>query len=92
MVPQLIEQVMKINELQLDEIERLTPGDYRGGKSYLYAGSSTKKYYPLPGGSGLLYSIEDPRGEPVIKLWDPNSTESDPKPRKEPYEFTNEFI
>ena len=82
---------MKISEFQLDEIERLTPGDYRGGKSYLYAGSSTKKYYPLPGGSGLLYSIEDPRGEPVIKLWDPNSTESDPKPRKEPYEFTNEF-
>ena len=82
---------MKINELQIDEIERLTPSDYRGGKSYLYAGSSTKKYYPLPGGSGFLYSIEDPRGEPIIKLWDPNSEMSDPKPKKSPYEFTGEF-
>lgn len=91
MVPQPTKQIMKISEFQLDEIERLSPGDYRGGKSYLYAGNSQKKFRELPGGSGFLYSIEYPSGEPIIKLWDPNSNIPDPKPRKDPYEFRGEF-
>jgi hypothetical protein len=82
---------MKINELQLDEIERLTPNDYRGGKSYLYGGNRAKRFEPLPGDSGFLYTIEDPRGEPTIKMWDPNSETNDKKPVKDPYEFNSEY-
>lgn len=87
---------MKITEIivesqELDEIERLRPSDYRGGKSYLYPGHSRKSYTPLPGGSGLTYSIEDPTGEPIIKLWDPNNSNADIKPKRSPYEFTSEY-
>lgn len=80
-----------IDESQLDEIERLRPSDYTGGKSYLYSGNGAKQFKKLPGGSGLLYSIEGSRGDPTIKLWDPNTKTADPKPRKDPYEFASEF-
>lgn len=87
---------MKITEViveqqELDEIERLRPSDYRGGKSYLNPGRDTKTFTPLPGGSGLTYSIEDPRYEPIIKLWDPNTKTADPKPKQEYNEFTSEY-
>jgi ribosomal protein S18 acetylase RimI-like enzyme len=82
---------MKINELQLDEIERLSKSDYRGGKNSLYTDNSVKKFKQLPGGSGLLYTIESGRDEPTIKLWDPNSQTADAKPKKSPYEFSDEY-
>lgn len=81
---------MKATEF-INEIERIAAGDYRGGKSYLSPGHGPKKLIPLPGGSGLLYSIEGYQEEPYIKLWNPNSNVPDPKPRKDPYEFSNEF-
>lgn len=61
------------NESQLAEIYRLAPDEYRGGKNELHPGRPEKKYYPLPGDSGLLYSIENMHDEPIIKIWDKNS-------------------
>lgn len=77
--------------MKISEIERLTPSDYRGGKSYLYGGRNKKSFKPLPGGSGLLYSIEDATSEPTIKLWDPNPPGEDNKPKKMRHEFTSEY-
>lgn len=57
---------------ELDEISRITAGDYRGGKSSLYAARTGKQIRRLPGGSGLLYSTDVGRfGGVDIKLWDP---------------------
>jgi hypothetical protein len=63
-----------INETQeLDEIERLTPSAYSGGKDSLYDKQVGKQVKKLPGGSGLLYSTSEARyGGIDIKLWDPN--------------------
>lgn len=57
----------------LDEIERLSPSDFDGGKEHLNreydSGKIIKK---LPGGSGLIYSIQDEGGGDFkIRLWDP---------------------
>jgi len=78
-------------ERDLNEIERLGPGGYRGGKSFLYAGRNAKKFKKLPGGSGLLYSIEDGRFAPSIKLWDPNTDVNDAKPRRHNTEFSWDY-
>lgn len=61
-----------LNEAQeLDEIERLPPSGFEGGKEHLEreyeAGKTIKK---LPGGSGLLYSIQQDGGDYTIRLWD----------------------
>jgi hypothetical protein len=63
-----------LNEIQeLDEIERLRPSDYEGGKQSLYDKQVGKQIKKLPGGSGLLYSTSEGRyGGIDIKLWDPN--------------------
>jgi hypothetical protein len=86
---------MRLQELfeaqTVTEIERLRPSDYSGGKDYLYAGREKKRFKPLPGGSGLWYSIEGNATEPTVKLWDPNSNLADPKPKQEYNEFTSEF-
>lgn len=69
---------MRANEFtnrtqELDEIERLPPSGYSGGKSYLTNKSFGKQVKKLPGGSGLLYSTSEGRyGGTDIKLWDPN--------------------
>ncbi len=91
---------MKINELELQEIERLRPSSYEGGKEYLDNKAAGKQIKKLPGGSGLLYSIGEGRyGGIDIKLWDPKgadyiaqkSAEPEPEPvqrRREPaWEF-----
>jgi hypothetical protein len=92
---------MRANEFlnqpqELDEIERLRPSDYAGGKEYLYDKTAGKQVRKLPGGSGLLYSVSEGRyGSIDIKLWDPNgadyvaqkSAEPEPRPvqlRREP--------
>jgi ribosomal protein S18 acetylase RimI-like enzyme len=64
----------------LAEIERLPPGGFEGGKEHLEreydAGKTIKK---LPGGSGLLYSIQHDGGDFKIRLWDPaNKGEFEP--------------
>jgi hypothetical protein len=79
-----------LNETQeLDEIERLSPSAYTGGKDSLYDKTAGKQIKKLPGGSGLLYSTSESRyGGTDIKLWDPNgkeylaqkSKEQEPKP------------
>jgi hypothetical protein len=63
-----------LNETQeLDEIERLRPNDYAGGKESLYDKQVGKQVKKLPGGSGFLYSTSEGRwGGTDIKLWDPN--------------------
>jgi hypothetical protein len=87
---------MRANEFlnqpqELDEIERLHPSEYAGGKEYLYDKTAGKQVRKLPGGSGLLYSVGEARyGSIDIKLWDPNgadyvaqkSAEPEPKPVK----------
>jgi GNAT superfamily N-acetyltransferase len=47
---------MKVNQI-ITEVERLTPGDYEGGKDSL-RGSEAKKLKKLPGGSGLMYQVD----------------------------------
>lgn len=86
---------MRINEViienNLNEIERLSRYDYTGGKDYLHGTAVPKKFFPLPGGSGLLYSIGGTQSEPVIKMWDPTGTTGDPEPKRSPYEFSGEY-
>ena len=77
--------------MRLSEIERLAARDYTGGKSYLERSFVPKTLRPLPGGSGLQYSIEDPQGEPVVKIWDPSVIQADPRPTKSPFEFRSEY-
>jgi GNAT superfamily N-acetyltransferase len=61
-----------LNETQeLDEIERLSPTSFSGGKKYLDSYGREKSVRELPGGSGLLYSITKDSGDFVIKMWDP---------------------
>jgi hypothetical protein len=71
-----------INETQeLDEIERLSHSGFEGGKEHLNREYDTGKIIKkLPGGSGLLYSIEDEgSGDFKIRLWDPvNKGEFEP--------------
>jgi GNAT superfamily N-acetyltransferase len=75
----------------VQEIERISPGSYSGGKEYLYDKTTGKQIKKLPGGSGLLYSVSEGRyGSIDIKLWDPNgadyvaqkSAQPEPKPVK----------
>ena len=60
----------------VSEIERIAARDYQGGKDYLGVNSLPRKFNQLPGGSGFLYSIEDPQEEPYIRLWDPKGPEA----------------
>jgi len=84
----------------VQEIERISPGAYSGGKAYLTDKQTGKQIKKLPGGSGLLYSTSEGRyGGIDVKLWDPNgadyiaqkSGETEPEPvqrRREPsWEF-----
>jgi hypothetical protein len=60
----------------VQEIERISPGAYSGGKAYLYDKQTGKQIKKLPGGSGLLYSTSEGRyGGIDIKLWDPNGAD-----------------
>ena len=66
---------------QIDEIERLSKSGFEGGKDYLDSYGREKSVQPLPGGSGLLYSItKEGGGDFVVKLWDKNN--------KDPFEPT----
>jgi ribosomal protein S18 acetylase RimI-like enzyme len=70
-----------LNQTQeLDEIERLTPSSFSGGKKYLDSYGREKSVAKLPGGSGLLYSITNDSGDFEIKMWDPaNKGEFQPR-------------
>lgn len=65
----------------LDEIERLTPSAFSGGKDYLDSYGRQKSIRELPGGSGLLYSVTNDSGDFIIRLWDrSNKGEFQPSP------------
>jgi ribosomal protein S18 acetylase RimI-like enzyme len=64
-------QEFTIETQELDEIQRLSPGAFSGGKSYLDSYGREKSVQELPGGSGLLYSITNDSGDFIIKMWDP---------------------
>lgn len=82
-----------ITEAQLDEIERLGKGDYTGGKNELeiYKTPGEKKLVPLPGGSGLFYSIKaDSDGtRQFIFIVDPNAVPA--KPIRQRWDFDAEY-
>jgi hypothetical protein len=60
----------------VQEIKRIPPGAYSGGKSSLTGKQTGKQIKQLPGGSGLLYSTSEARyGGIDIKLWDPNGAD-----------------
>ena len=62
------------------EIERMPAGDFPGGKEDLNLEKITKKeVYQLPGGSGLLYSIQQDKLETAIKIWDPSTKPQEPQ-------------
>jgi GNAT superfamily N-acetyltransferase len=85
---------------ELDEIERISPSAYSGGKESLYNKQFGKQVKKLPGGSGLLYSTSESRyGGTDIKLWDPNgkdyvaqkSREQEPKPVQKRREANSDY-
>lgn len=82
-----------IAEAQLDEIERLSKGGYTGGKDELgiYKTPGEKKLVPLPGGSGLFYSIKaDSDGtRQFIFIVDPNAVPE--KPIRQRWDFDAEY-
>lgn len=61
-----------VHEEEINEIERMRPGEYTGGKGSLQDTQFGKQVKKLPGGSGFLYSTNEGRwGGIDIKLWDP---------------------
>lgn len=55
----------------IQEIERLSPSGFSGGKQYLDSYGREKSVRKLPGDSGLLYSItKEGGGDFIIKIWD----------------------
>ena len=60
----------------INEIERISARDYTGGKDVLGVSSLPNQFKKLPGGSGFLYSIQNPNEDPLIQLWDPRGPEA----------------
>ena len=85
-----------LKESQLDEIERLSPSGFEGGKEHLNreydAGKTIRK---LPGGSGLIYSIQDEGGGDFkIRLWDrvnKGEFQTTEKPKKHSWMMNREY-
>lgn len=59
----------------LSEIERLTKGDYTGGKDTLQYSGKSKITGKLPGGSGFTYSVKHFGADVSIKIYDPANNE-----------------
>lgn len=73
----------------INEIERLDPRSYPGGKQSLGFADKPKEYHKLPGGAGFLYSVDHPGNTFVVKLYDTNKQVAAPtskKPVKDPNE------
>lgn len=73
-------EFIKESEEIVQEIHRLGAGGYTGGKKELKYRKVTAPTKPLPGGSGLLYSIVDDRGEYIIQIFDPKAAGDNQKP------------
>ena len=85
-----------IETQELDEIERLSPSGFEGGKEHLNREYDTGKIIKkLPGGSGLLYSIQDEGyGDFKIRLWDPvnkGEFQATEKPTKPSWMMNREY-
>jgi hypothetical protein len=87
---------MRAHEI-LSEIERLYHGDYTGGKGELsgYKNPGNKSLKPLPGGSGLKYTIKQGTSydatSTYIFIIDPKSVSSTDAPKKHRFEFDSEY-
>ncbi len=78
----------------LNEIERISKSGYEGGKEAMkFDYGREKTVRPLPGGSGLLYSITDGGGDYEIKIWDPRVKEFDPgePPKRMSWQLSAEY-
>lgn len=62
--------------MKLWEIEKIPAAGYLGGKRSLEYGHGAKQYQKLPGGSGLLYTIDSARFFTEIKLYDPQGPQA----------------
>lgn len=72
----------------ISEIERLSKSGYEGGKDAMrYDYGREKTVRPLPGGSGLLYSIASDYDGYDIKIWDPEVKEFAPDPRPTKFDW-----
>jgi hypothetical protein len=84
---------MRADEFIIEGIERIKP--FPGGKRDLVHDQSVPKdVKPLPGGSGLLYSVSKGMWGSDIRLWDPKSPEyagNMPKPVKQTSESYRMF-
>jgi ribosomal protein S18 acetylase RimI-like enzyme len=77
--------------MRIAEIMRLRKSDYEGGKQALDSDESTRKQFePLPGQSGLLYSVSSGRYTLVITLWDPDAKHP-PAPRREQFSTVSTY-
>jgi GNAT superfamily N-acetyltransferase len=84
---------MRISQI-ITEIERISKGGYEGGKEAMQHDYGREKTVrPLPGGSGLLYSITDGGGDYEIKIWDPRVKEYNPgePPKKLSWQMNAEY-
>lgn len=80
--------------MKINEIERISKGGYEGGKEAMqFDYGREKTVRPLPGGSGLLYSITDGGGDYEIKIWDPRVKEFDPgePPKRMSWQLNAEY-
>jgi hypothetical protein len=65
-----------IKESIVQEIERIPADRYTGGKGSMYYGEKPKQFFPLPGGSGLVYSVTN-LPNAIIKIYDPKNPASE---------------
>lgn len=75
----------------LNEITRLSRSDFSGGKDAFAPKDSKKGLKALPGGSGLLYSIDKDHGELTVNIWDPSPKLSTDKPKRAYGEFRSDY-
>ena len=85
-------KIVELLESTLQEIESIPPTAYSGGKGSLSSAGKANKFYPLPGGAGFVYSVEN-MPNPIIKIYDTNKQEvaGSAKPQKHPYEMWYEY-
>lgn len=72
----------------ITEIERISKSGFEGGKDAMrYDYGREKVVRPLPGGSGLLYSITTDYDSFDIKIWDPQVKDYTPDERPVKYDW-----
>lgn len=78
--------------MRIFEIERMSQAKFTGGRSALEDERPPKRLTPLPGGSGMLYSVTKLHVSYIqITIWDPQNPQY-VQPKKRPSERTDEYI